>query len=226
MVAALFWKEWLKVRGAFAALAAAHLAAGVWVVVALRAVFAGVHPESVWYQAAVLGNTSFDVLRHLPWAGGLALACAQHLPETRGKRLRLTLHLPVSMTLALSCALALGLGLTLVLAAFDAAVVFLSSLGRFPVEVAAAQLAALLPWEAAGLAAYLGATSLLFEPTTRGRVHLLLVSAMAASAFLVPAAPGAWVHPAALALAAAILAALAVIPFLAVSRQRLTGKNQ
>ena len=226
MVAALFWKEWLKVRGAFAALAIAHLAAGAWAVVALRAAFAGVHPESVWYQAAVLGNTSLDVLRHLPWAGGLALACAQHLPETRGKRLRLTLHLPVSMALALTCSLALGLGLDLVLAAFDAAVVFVSDLGRFPVEIAAVQLMALLPWEAAGVAVYLGATCILFEPTTRGRVHLLLVSAMAAAIFLIPAAPGAWANFAAVALGAAILAALAVIPFLAVSRQRLTGKNQ
>ncbi|MHC1791481.1 hypothetical protein [Solidesulfovibrio sp.] len=226
MLAALFWKEWLKVRGTFAALVLVHLAAGAWVVVALRASFAGVHPEAVWYQAAVLGNTSFDVLRHLPWAGGLALACAQHLPETRGKRLRLTLHLPVSMELALTAALALGLGLAGLLGLFDAAVVFASSLGRFPLEIATAWLAALLPWEAAGLAAYLGATCILFEPTTAGRVHLLLVSAMAAAVFLVPAAPGAWVHPAAAALGAGILAALAVVPFLTVSRQRLTGKNQ
>ena len=226
MLAALFWKEWLKVRRVFAALAVAHLAAGAWAVVALRAAFAGVHPESVWYQAAVLGNTSFDVLRHLPWAGGLALACAQHLPETRGNRLRLTLHLPVSMERALSCALGLGLGLTALLGLFDAGVVFVCALSRFPLEIATAQLATLIPWEAAGLAAYLGATCILFEPSTGGRVHLLLVTAMAAAIFLVPAAPGAWGHPGAAALGSGILAALAVIPFQAVSRQRHTGKNQ
>ena len=215
MTRALFWKEWLKVRAAFLALA-----------VALRAAFAAEHPESVWYQAAVLGNVSFDILRHLPWAGGLALACAQHLPETRGKRLRLTLHLPVTMERALVCSLALGLGLAASLAAWDLAVVGTAAAGRFPREIVIAQLAALAPWEAAGLAAYLGATSLLFEPITAGRVHLLLVVAGAVAVFLVPAAPGAWGHPAALGLGLTLLASLAAVPFLAVSRQRLTGKNQ
>ncbi|HML54000.1 MAG TPA: hypothetical protein PKC79_07885 [Solidesulfovibrio magneticus] len=226
MTRALFWKEWLKVRAAFVALAAAHAAAGVWAVVALRAAFAAEHPESVWYQAAVLGNVSFDILRHLPWAGGLALACAQHLPETRGKRLRLTLHLPVTMQRALSCSLALGLGLCACLAAWDLAVVGLSAAARFPREIVTAQLAALAPWEAAGLAAYLGATSLLFEPTTAGRAQLLLVAAGVAAVFLLPAAPGAWGHPGALTLGLTLLAALTAVPFLAVSRQRLTGKNQ
>jgi hypothetical protein len=226
MTRALVWKEWLKVRAMFCALAVAHVMAWVWAVVALRAVFAAEHPESVWYQAAVLGNVSFDVLRHLPWVGGLALACAQHLPETRGKRLRLTLHLPVTMELALGCSLGLGLGLALCLAVGDAGLVLCSALSRFPVEIALSQLAALAPWEAAGLAAYLGATCLLFEPTTAGRTHLLLVSAGVVAVFQVPAAPGAWLHPGAVTLGLGLLATLAAVPFLAVSRQRLTGKNQ
>jgi hypothetical protein len=226
MTRALFWKEWLKVRAAFLALAAAHLAAGVWAATALRAAFAAEHPESVWYQAAVLGNVSFDILRHLPWVGGLALACAQHLPETRGKRLRLTLHLPVTMERALACSLALGLSLCAGLAAWDFGVVLFTAAARFPREIVMVQLAALAPWEAAGLAAYLGATSLLFEPTAAGRIQLLLVASGVAAVFLIPAAPGAWGHPGALALGLTLLAALTAVPFLAVSRQRLTGKNQ
>ncbi|QLA16112.1 hypothetical protein [Desulfolutivibrio sulfoxidireducens] len=226
MIGALVWKEWLKVRGAYLLLWVLHLAAGTCAVVALRSLFAGAHPEMVWYQAAILGNTPFDIFRHLPWAGGLLLAGAQHLPEIRDKRLRLTLHLPVPLGTVILCGLGVGAGLGLSLAAFDLGLVVVASLGRFPLELAMTQALALLPLEAAGMATYLGATCALFEPTTPGRIHLLLLTALSVAVFLVPAAPGAWASIPALALGGAILACLAVVPFLAVSRQRLTGKNQ
>jgi hypothetical protein len=226
MIGALVWKEWLKVRGGYVLLWALHLAAGAYAVVALRSLFAGAHPEMVWYQAAVLGNTPFEIFRHLPWAGGLILAGAQHLPEIRDNRLRLTLHLPVPIGTVMLCSLGVGAGLVLSLAVFDVGLVAVASLGRFPVELATAQALALLPMEVAGMATYLGATCALFEPTTPGRIHLLLLTALSVAVFLVPAPPGAGGTPPARALCGAILACLAAAPFLAVSRQRLTGKNQ
>jgi len=224
MFGALLFKEWLKVRGVYAAVWLLHLAAGVHSVVHLRSLFAAAHPETLWYQAAVLGHFPFDIFRHLPWAGTLALAVAQHLPEMRGNRLRLTLHLPVAPHLALACSLGFGALLCLSLAAFDAAVVFLSSLDRYPLEIARPYLATLAPLEAAGLAAYFGVSFALFEPSFPRRVFMLVLSAMAVAIFLVPVPPGAWKRGSALALA--ILSGLAVTPFLAMARQRLTGKNQ
>jgi hypothetical protein len=226
MLGALFFKEWLKLRGVYAALWGLHLAAGVYALVSLRALFAGAHPEDLWYQATVLGLFPYGVLRHLPWAGGLALAVAQHLPEMRGKRLRLTLHLPIAPQAAMACALGLGAGLGLTLSAFDAVLVLGLGLSRFPAEIALLHLAALAPLEAAGLAAYLGGTFALFEPSPARAGCMLGLTAMALAVFLVPAAPGAWADGPAAALGLALLSGLAAAPFLALARQRLTGKNQ
>jgi len=224
MPRALMWKEWLKARGVFALLAAAHAAAWCALAVELGAAFASEHPEMLWYQALVLGNVFVDVLRHLPWAGGAALAVAQHLPETRGKRLRLTLHLPLSMNAVTACSLAVGVGLVLTLALADAAAAWLLLARHFPAEAVRPQVLALLAWQGAGLAAYLAASFALFEPSLWGRLHALALGGAATAVFLAPLKPGAWSTGAPLALA--LLAPLALAPFLAVSRQRLTGKNQ
>jgi hypothetical protein len=226
MIRALLFKEWLKVRGVYAVLWGLHLAAGAYALVSLRGLFAGAHPETLWYQAAVLGLFPYGILRHLPWAGGLALAVAQQLPEIRGKRLRLTLHLPIAPQAAMACALGLGTGLCLSLSLFDAAVALALSLSRFPLEIALAHLIALAPLEAAGLAASLGATFVLLEPSPGRAGFMLGLTAMAVAIFLIPAAPGAWADGPAAAMGLALLAGLAVAPFLALTRQRLTGKNQ
>lgn len=226
MLLALVWKEWLKLRPAFLVLLAVHAAMSGWAAAGLRGLFSGAHPEVLWYQAIILGNIHFDMLRHLPWISGLILAAAQHLPEIRGKRLRLTLHLPVRAEAAMACALGFGVFVFLALAVLDAAVIAMTGAARYPVEIVAIQLWALLPMEAAGLAAYLGATVVLFEPTPSRRLHALLLTITAVAMLLIPVRPGAWSSPGALALGLLLLAALATAPFLALARQRLTGKNQ
>lgn len=226
MLFALIWKEWLKLRPAFLVLFATHAAMTGWAVARLRGQFAGAHPETLWYQAAILGDLYFDMLRHLPWITGLILAVAQHLPEIQGKRLRLTLHLPVAAETSMACALGFGSLAFCLLATLDTAVIGVAGALRYPVEITVAHLWAMGAMEASGLAAYLGATFVLFEPTPRRRLHTLVLTIMAVGLFLIPARPGAWHSPLALGLGALVLAALAVAPYLAISRQRLTGKNQ
>lgn len=226
MLLALVWKEWLKVRPAFFVLLAVHLAMTGWAVATLRGLFSGAHPEALWYQAAILGNIYFDMLRHLPWVTGLILAVAQHLPEIRGKRLRLTLHLPVGPETAMASAVSFGALTFLFLAGIDAAVIAAASAARYPVEIVALHLWALLPMQAAGLAAYCGATTVLFEPSAPRRLHAAALTIASICMLLIPARPGAWNSDSALILLVALLTALTVTPFLAMARQRLTGKNQ
>lgn len=226
MLTALVWKEWLKLRSAFLVLLTIHLAMNGWAVASLRSLFSGAHPEALWYQAAILGNIYFDMLRHLPWISGLILAAAQHLPEIRGKRLRLTLHLPVRTEAAMACSVLFGAAMFLFLAGLDATIIGTAGAIRYPAEIVTTHLWALLPMQAAGLAAYFGASTVLFEPSTSRKLHLGLLAIAATAMLLVPVRPGAWNSPEALILGLLILAALAVTPFLTMTRQRLTGKNQ
>jgi len=226
MLLALVWKEWLKLRPAFFVLLAVHVAMNVWAAAGLRSLFSGAHPEVLWYQTIILGNIHFDMLRHVPWISGLILAGAQHLPEIRDKRLRLTLHLPVRAETAMACSLGFGACVFFLLAMLDGAVIAATDSAHYPAEIVAIHLWALLPMEAAGLAAYFGATVVFFEPSTSRRLHALLLTITAVAMILVPARPGAWSSPGALALGLFLLTALAMATFLAMAHQRLTGKNQ
>lgn len=187
-------KEWLKTRKTFAAAVLLHLGICLKIFLDVRQQLLTEHAEMVWYQAIHLQTVFCRDLRLLPLLTGLALAAAQFIPEILGRRLRISLHLPVDRDrMTLFCLLA-GMLLLTSTAALGAALVSMTMLHFFPVEVAQATLLTMIPWFLAGLLAYLGCVTVLLEGFWLRRAFLALVFAGLISLFLSGAGYG-WLTP-------------------------------
>lgn len=175
-MAALLYKEWLKLRPVWLAVAGANLVFCIYLFLHIRHQFQVEHAEMLYYQANRIGRLFYADLRYVPLLSGIALAAGQFAPEVIRGRFRLTLHLPFRLEPLVLMHLGIGLVALGTVLAVDLVVLALAIGTYFPAAFVQSAVLTALPWVLAGLAAYLGVTVALLEPIARHRLAYLAVT--------------------------------------------------
>jgi hypothetical protein len=192
VLAAIFYKEFLKFRWTWLTVLVLNLALMAYLYVATRQLFILDHAEMVWYRVLHLGSIHYEMFKYAPAITGLLLGGIQYLPEMWGERLRLSLHLPLSPHLLILAHLLVGLtALGLAICVDLATLAWITSI-HFPVDGVVTTVATALPWAVAGVAAYLGTTLGLLEPNYKRKIFNLVVSAGVVASLLQPTEPGGY----------------------------------
>jgi hypothetical protein len=192
MIAAIFRKEFYKIRRPLLILLLFNLVLMGYIGIATRSLFVLDHPEVVWYRVLHLGQIHCESLMYAPLISGILIACFQFLPEMWGERFRLSLHLPVSSGYIALSHLLVGLTAYTLLAGFDLAALVLITAVFFSMEGVVITLVTALPWILAGAAAYLGGALTLLEPNYRLRAVNSGLAAGVAGFYLHNGTPGSY----------------------------------
>jgi hypothetical protein len=192
MIAAIFRKEFYKIRQPWLLVLMCHIVLLGYMGVATRRLFLLDHPEVVWYRMLHLGQIHFESLKYAPLMTGVLIACFQFLPEMRSERFRLSLHLPVSSGYMALSHLVAGLIACTMLALLDLAALAGITAVYFPREGVAITLVTALPWILAGAVAYLGGALTLLEPNLRLRIVNFGLTAGVAGLYLQNGVPGSY----------------------------------
>ena len=194
MLKAIFYKEFLKIRWSWLILIALNGLLMAYIFIETRHLFVMDHAEVVWYRVLHLGQIHYGHLKFAPPVTGLLLACIQYLPEMTGERMRLSLHLPVFPHRLIMAHLVVGLSALGLIIALDLVTLSQITARYFPAEAVSTTFLTALPWGLAGLAAYLGLTLALLEPSYKLKLFNLALTAGVAGLFLHPAEPGGYSH--------------------------------
>ncbi|MEH0021020.1 MAG: hypothetical protein V6Z89_15300 [Desulfobacter sp.] len=192
MIAAIFRKEYYKIRWPWLILLLFNLGLMGYIAIATRRLFILDHPEVVWYRVLHLGQIHCEAMMYAPLLSGILIACFQFLPEMWGERFRLSLHLPVSPGYVALSHLFVGLTAYTILACLDLALLSAVTARFFSREGVMVTLVTALPWTLAGAAAYLGGALTLLEPNYRLRAVNLMLAAGVAGLYLNNGMPGSY----------------------------------
>ncbi len=194
MLNAIFFKEVIKIRWPWLTVLLFNGLLMAYIYIATRNLFIMDHAEMVWYQVLHLGQIHYGHLQYAPVMTGLLVGCIQYLPEMWGERLRLSLHLPISPHLLILGHVLVGLTAVLVIILLDLTALALITARYFPAEAVTSALITALPWGMAGVAAYLGVTLGLLEPSYKMKLFNMGISACVAGTFLYAAEPGGYLY--------------------------------
>jgi hypothetical protein len=194
LLKSIFFKEYLKIRWPWLTLIALNGLLMVYILIDTRHLFAMDHAEIVWYRVLHLGQIHYSHLKYAPLITGLLIACIQYLPEMVGERLRLSLHLPVSPHRLVMGHIVVGLTAVALAISLDLAALALITARYFPAEAVVSTFFTALPWGFSGLAAYLGVTIGLLEPSYRVKLFNLVLASGVVGLFLYSAQPGGYYY--------------------------------
>ncbi len=192
MLAAIFRKEFFKIRTLWLLVFLANVCLLGYIWVSTRQLFVLDHAEVVWYRVLHLGQIHFGHLKYAPLLSGLLIACFQYLPEMWGERFRLSLHLPVPAGFVAMVHLLAGLFACGLIGIINLGGLWLITGIYFPRQGIIIALVTALPWIMAGIAAYLGMALTLLEPDFRLKAVNLILTGGVAGIYLIDTDPGAF----------------------------------
>lgn len=192
MYRALLYKEWIKSRWYLAAALVVLLAFSTYAMVRLYRALAMMGAGHIWEVMVMRHAVFVEQMEYLPLLAGLLLAVVQFAPEMHRKCLKLTLHLPLSALRTTGMMLSFGVAALALLFGASLAVVVASASPVLARELVAQIVGMLLPWYAAGWAAYLFAAWVILEPTWRRRLVNILMSVLLLRIFFLAPVPCAY----------------------------------
>lgn len=192
MEKAIFQKEWLKTRLAFAVSLILCLAMGAYAILKINRLVALKGADHLWMIMLLKDNTFIDSIQYTTIAAALIIGIAQMAPEMAQKRLKLTLHLPYPQTRMILLMLSVGLLELLAIYALQCAsiVVFYSKI--IPASLVWRVALTSLPWYFAGFIAYLFTAAVCLEGTWTRRAVLALLGVCAVMICYLQPAPEAY----------------------------------
>lgn len=176
MLKAILYKEWIKSRWYLAVAFAVTCAFAGYAMLRLYRALGMMGAGHIW-EVMVTRNAVFvEQMEYVPLLAGLLLAVVQFAPEMHRKCLKLTLHLPVPALRATGTMLLFGVAALTVVSGTSLALVAGAASPVLPHELVANIVGTLMPWYAAGLAAYLFAAWVILEPTWKRRTVNILMA--------------------------------------------------
>lgn len=192
MEKAIFYKEWLKTRRIFWAVAAVGILLALYAIMGVRRIEVTKGVEHVWMVMLLKDQCFVDILKYFPLVAGIVIAISQMFPEMYQKRLKLTLHLPYPQNRLVALMLAVGAAELLSVFVVQAIGIWLFYNDIVAAEMAWVVILTMLPWFIAGFSAYIFVSAICLEGTWRMRVLLGLVALAAVSLSFRQTSPGAY----------------------------------
>ena len=192
MCKSLLYKEWIKTRWYLAAAFVVLIAFSAYAMVRLYRALALMGAGHIWEVMVTRHAVFVEQMEYLPLLAGLLLAVVQFAPEMHRKCLKLTLHLPLSALRTTGAMLSFGVAILALLFGVSLAVIVASASPVLARELVAQIVGMLLPWYAAGWAAYLFAAWVILEPTWRRRLVNILMSVLLLRIFFLAPVPRAY----------------------------------
>lgn len=192
MFKALYLKEYLKTRRAFAVCLILGLLFAAYAMLGINRVVATHGADHVWLIMLMKDQLFVDALKYFPPVIGLALGIVQMRPEMQSKRLRLTLHLPVSNNRTVMTMLSVGTLELLLIFGLQLAAVAVYYSGLIAPEMTARVVASMLPWYLAGFTAYFFSCAVCLEGRWGRRIVLSLMGAAFVCMFYFQGTPEAY----------------------------------
>ncbi|MBI5474763.1 MAG: hypothetical protein HY961_20680 [Ignavibacteriae bacterium] len=175
MYKSVVYKEWLKIRWAYAAMILISVLALGNTILNLKSVVRFHSPVAVWSAVILQSYLFYDIFRFVPLLVALVIAASQFVPEVHSSRLKLSLHLPVRENTIVMQMLSVGLiGVALIYAFIGLALSIITAV-NFPTEVLTSMLLTIAPWFLAGVVGYLALATAIVEPRWIRRVILVIV---------------------------------------------------
>jgi len=192
MIKAIFYKEWLKTRFCLPAAAAVLLGFTGCTLLRIARVAELKGAAHLWEVMLSHDVLFIDLMKYVPLAAGILLACVQFMPEMHRKCLKLTLHLPLPHLHAVTLMLAFGTAALAVIFAVCCTAVYCGLQGMLAPELCARILLSAIPWFLAGGAGYLLASWICLEPAWRRRAVNTVVAALLLRLYFLAPAPRAY----------------------------------
>lgn len=175
MEKALFTKEWLKTRSVFWICITVAAAMACYAFFILNRIAVAKGNDHIYLIMILKDQIFLDFLDYFPLAAGLAIGCAQMLPEMLQKRLKLTLHLPVSMYKSIGFMLITAYAELLVIFLVQAIALSLIYSHFIAPELVSHAMMTMIPWYAAGFIAYSFAAAICLEGTIFRKILIALI---------------------------------------------------
>jgi len=176
MYKAIVYKEWLKIRWAYAAMfiLSILIVTYIWLMLSKQMEFNDA--KALWGVIIFRKYKFFNDLQYIPLLIGAVIGAAQYAPESSQSRLKLTLHLPVKENKILMQMLLTGF--LLIAALYAVITIYLTAItsSYFPREIVYDMLTTIFPWMLGGSAAYFTCGAVFVEPVWSRRIVLLIFS--------------------------------------------------
>ncbi len=185
MFKSVFYKEWLKIRWAYALTVLLSILAPIYIVLSLNSIVRFNSPIAVWSVVVQQSYLYYDIFRFVPTLIGYLIAGFQFVPESTSSRLKLSLHLPVRENTIVLQMLSVGLIMVGLLFVFIALLLSTITAVYFPSEVLTSVLLTIAPWILAGIISYLVLSAVIIEPRWIRRVILFVIGSGFVNALLI-----------------------------------------
>lgn len=216
MTKAIFYKEWIKLRGVVISMAAIFILLGIYLVMSTESKLRIAGSAHLWAMVSQKDINMLALLKYFPIVAGLVIGMFQFIPEMNKRSLKLTLHLPIAerktiVTMMLFC-------VSILLAVFVATCLIIFPLlsSSFPWVVLNAWLAAASPWFLAGLSTYFLCVWVCIEPAWKRRIANGVIAVTLISSFIVSAGCFGYIYMTPTLIAITLICAL--FPFHSVIR--------
>jgi hypothetical protein len=186
MIKSLIYKEWLKVRWTFVALAAINFLVVASICISIANSFSFIDASQLYSDAAAHSLFYYDLL-YIPLLTGLLLGIVQFYPEINSSRIKLTLHLPMKESKSLMTMQLFAIGSMSLVFLVDAILLLGFSSQYYPSEIINGMLISILPWFLAGFVIYIFISIIFIEPSWSRRIIIGLIGlAFVNNYFLAP----------------------------------------
>jgi hypothetical protein len=176
MIKSVFFKEWLKVRWASAAISIAFLLMLGYIYLNTSYYMRFIEPNGMWYNVVFRAMIFYgDLFIYFPLFAGIIIGVTQFIPEISSNRLKLTLHLPMKENIMLLSMLSFGTTILIIIFIITYIILAIISSTFFPVEVLWSLIITSLPWFLSGLIAYWAVAMISIEILWLVRIALLVV---------------------------------------------------
>ncbi len=162
--AAIFLKEWYKLRWVLLILSVTAITVCGWFLFQLNFEFCSIEPEAMmWYRFAQLGDKPYAFLAPLYALLGIIIAFAQFLPEAIRNRVRILTHLPLPLGRMVLLHLFIGGVAVVVVGLFFSGLLIMSMAHFYPQPIVLIVTKDCLVWTFFAVIFYLGFSSCVVE---------------------------------------------------------------
>ncbi len=188
----IIYKEWLKIRWAFAGSLLICVALLVNMLLKINFILQQHSATDLWNGVIFRNYKYYGNFMYIPALVWGIIAIAQFYPEIVNKKFKLHLHLPVSETKLVSVVILYGWLIGAVINLLTFIILAAITLYNFPIEIFYSLLSNYTPWFIGGSVIYLAIATVFIEPKWKNKIVIFIISFGMVKLFFEEAITGAY----------------------------------